>query len=133
MHAQNDVLIDYRKVLNPQSFRTTTEARVSLFDLEFNLIEQGRRRLFQQKAEFCSSKNKCNGSSKPPKRVWRLMTMITESHPGFYCCDFGISTLKLCHELFGYEYRGHKKPEYDTVIVLDCGIADYFFCGGSWP
>ena len=52
MYCQQDVLIDYQKVLNPQSFRSTTEARISLFDLELNLIEQGVSRFFQQKAEY---------------------------------------------------------------------------------
>jgi Mg2+ and Co2+ transporter CorA len=52
MYYQHNLLIDYLKVLNPQSFRSTTEARISLFDLELNLIEQGIARHFQQKAEY---------------------------------------------------------------------------------
>lgn len=52
MHSQHNLLVDYLKVLNPQSFRSTTEARISLFDLELNLIEQGIRRHFQRKGEF---------------------------------------------------------------------------------
>ena len=52
MHSQHNLLVDYLKVLNPQSFRSTTEARISLFDLELNLIEQGIRRHFQWKGEF---------------------------------------------------------------------------------
>ena len=52
MCYQHNLLIDYLKVLNPQSFRSTTEARISLFDLELNLIEQGIARHFQQKAEY---------------------------------------------------------------------------------
>lgn len=52
MCFQNNLLVDYLKVLNPQSFLTTSEARVSMFDLEVNLIEQGIARHFEQKAEY---------------------------------------------------------------------------------
>jgi Mg2+ and Co2+ transporter CorA len=52
MSAQHNLFIDYLKVLDPQSFRTTTEARISQYDLEQTLIGQGIDNYFQTQAEY---------------------------------------------------------------------------------
>jgi hypothetical protein len=52
MCSERNMLVHYGKVLEPQSFHSTTEARISLFELEVKLIEQGISRLLQQKDEL---------------------------------------------------------------------------------